>query len=163
VRGPEAIPVVTDPAEAIEHPYRAVLSVVAHGDSEQAEAIGRAAMAGIAGLPADVRATWEAVILAELNEAARVALEARMALNPEKYREKHPYYREALAKGRTEGETMGEARALLTMLSARGVAVSEAARERILACKQIDVLEGWIRRALTVTAVDEMFAEPDAS
>jgi hypothetical protein len=171
VRGPEAIPVVTDPAEAIEHPYRAVLSVVAHGDSEQAEAIGKAAMAGIAGFPTDVRATWEAVILAGLNEAARVALEAKMALNPEKYLEKHPLYRKAvtegerkgLIEGERKGRIEGEAQALLTMLAARGIPVSDAARERIIGCEQLDVIEGWIRRALTVSAADELFAAPDAS
>lgn len=147
VCAPTAIPKVTDPAEAARHPYRAVLSAVAHGWEPEAEAIGRAALEGVAAFPADERATWEEVILAGLNEAARKALEAWM--NLQGYPEKSRFYQQ------------GEANALLVFLAARGVPVSDVARARILACNERDMLERWIQRAVTVTTADDLF-KPDA-
>jgi hypothetical protein len=51
----------------------------------------------------------------------------------------------------------GVARSILTVLSGRGMPVSEQARERILACRDLDVLHDWLRRALTIDGTDELF------
>jgi len=59
------------------------------------------------------------------------------------------------ARGRAEGETRGRAAglalALLSVLSARDLAVSDAERQRILACAEPATLERWVRRAATAT------------
>lgn len=152
VRGPEVIPHITDPEEAAQHPFRAVFSAIAHGHTADGEAIGRAALEGVASFPEDERATWEEVILSSLDEAIRKALEAWMRLQG--YPEKSRFYQQ----GKADGEARGEARALLTLLEARGLSVSTEARERILACADLNVLDGWIRRAVTIASVDELFA-----
>lgn len=144
VCGPQAIPKLIDPTEAVKHPYRAVLSAIAHGWEPEAEAIGRAALRAVEALPSDERATWEEVILAGLDEAARKALEAWM--NLQGYPEKSRFYQ------------LGEATAVLKILSARGLQVSDVARARIVACTDPAVLERWIERAMTVAAADELFA-----
>jgi predicted transposase/invertase (TIGR01784 family) len=60
------------------------------------------------------------------------------------------------AEGRAEGEAKGKADALLQLLEARGIAVPEDARVRIMACQDIAQLETWLRRAATAAAVDEV-------
>jgi hypothetical protein len=37
--------------------------------------------------------------------------------------------------------------------------ISEEVRERILRCPDVDVLERWSARSVTVTSVEELFAE----
>src|SRR5262249_10345496 len=121
VRGPNAIPKIKDPAQAAQAPYRAVLSVVAHGNEPEAEGIARAAFEGIAGLPMDERAQLEQVILLALDEATRKALEAWMRLQG--YPEKSELYQQGRTAGKTEGKAEGEADALLTFLDVRGLVV----------------------------------------
>jgi hypothetical protein len=62
--------------------------------------------------------------------------------------------------GRTEGRTEGEAHALLTVLRARGIAVPEGARERILAQKDPACLERWLQKAVTAPSLAEVLDGP---
>jgi len=65
---------------------------------------------------------------------------------------------EAWRKVHAEGEAKGEARAVLRVLGARGIAVSESLRERVMACAELAMLETWLDRSLTVTSAEELFA-----
>lgn len=58
------------------------------------------------------------------------------------------------------GRADGEVRAVLLMLKARGLAVSEEARQRMVACQDIAQLDCWAERAATVSDVAELFVEP---
>ena len=51
------------------------------------------------------------------------------------------------ARGEARGEVRGEARGVLKVLDARGIAVSEALRERILSCTDPAMIDVWTRRA----------------
>jgi hypothetical protein len=62
--------------------------------------------------------------------------------------------RELAAQHEQLGEARGEARAVLTVLDARGVAVPADARERILACVDLTQLDVWLHRALIATTAD---------
>lgn len=64
---------------------------------------------------------------------------------------------EGHAEGREEGRAEGEIEAILTVLDARGLDIPSEARERISRCSDLHLLEKWIRRAVTVTSVDELF------
>jgi hypothetical protein len=64
---------------------------------------------------------------------------------------------EGLAKGRTEEA----ARAVLTVLRARGFAVPDAARERILAQKDPERLERWLEKAAVAASVTAVIDEPN--
>jgi hypothetical protein len=64
------------------------------------------------------------------------------------------------AEGRDEGRAEGEARALLTVLRGRGIAVADAARERILAERDRARLERWLEKAGTAATVAELLEEP---
>ncbi len=64
------------------------------------------------------------------------------------------------ADERNEGLAKGEARAVLTVLRARGVAVSDAARERILAQKDPERLDRWLEKAAVAASVSEVIDDP---
>jgi predicted transposase/invertase (TIGR01784 family) len=66
--------------------------------------------------------------------------------------------RAAEAKGRAEGEAKGRAHALVALLRARGLDVPPVLQERILACEDLAVLDGWIARAATASSIDEVVA-----
>lgn len=65
----------------------------------------------------------------------------------------------AEARGEARGETKGVAHSILQVLEARGLAVSEAQREEILGCRDLDRLRRWLRRAATLASVDEVLSE----
>jgi hypothetical protein len=60
---------------------------------------------------------------------------------------------EGLAEGRAEGEQQ----ALLEVLSARGLHVTEEERAHITWCTDPAQLMSWLRKSLTITAVGELF------
>ncbi len=65
----------------------------------------------------------------------------------------------ARAEGRSEGEASARARDVLTVLRVRGIAVPDAARERILAEKDPGRLERWHERAILAASVAEVIDE----
>jgi hypothetical protein len=67
--------------------------------------------------------------------------------------------RESLAQGREEGVVTGRAQSVLRVLAGRHVPVSEAVRERVLACGDLEVLDAWLDRALSVGEAEDLFAD----
>ena len=67
-------------------------------------------------------------------------------------------WKEARELGLAEAE--GEARALLTVLRGRGIAVPDAARERILAQKDPERLERWLEQAIVAASLADVLDEP---
>lgn len=62
-------------------------------------------------------------------------------------------------EGYRAGEARGEAKALLTVLRARGVEIPPDLEQRILGCSDVEVLESWLRRAATATTAAEVIRE----
>ena len=152
VLGRQAVPVITDPAEAARRPELAVLSAMAHGESEQGAAIASAVLPAVRGLDDERARFYGDLVLNSLNDAARRALEAMM----KGYEYQSDFAKKYVALGRSEGE----AYALLTVLRGRGIAVPDAARERILAEKDPARLERWLEKAGTSASVMEIFDDP---
>jgi hypothetical protein len=160
VLGREAVPIVVDPAEAARRPELAVLSAMAHGHGEHGAAIAAAVLPTIQRLDDERARFYGDLVLNSLNEAARRALEAMM----KGYEFQSDFAKKYVAlgrdQGRTEGRTEGEAHALLTVLQARGIAVPDGARERILAQKDPERLERWLQKAATAPSLDDVLDEP---
>jgi hypothetical protein len=97
------------------------------------------------------------LILATLSEAARRALDMAIA----NYQFQDEGLRKAWAKGKTEGEAKGAAEgkadSVLAVLDARGVAVTDAQRARIVASSDLSELDRWVRAAATVATCDDIF------
>jgi hypothetical protein len=156
-----AVPVVTDPAEAARRPELGVLSAMVHGETEQGATIAAAVLPVIRGLDDDRTRFYYDLVYNSLNEAARRALEAMM----KGYEYQTDFAKKYVAQGRAEGHAAGhaagEARALLTVLRARGIAVPDAVRERILAEKDPERLERWLEKAAVAASVAAVIDEPN--
>jgi hypothetical protein len=154
VIGPDAIPVITDEQAACRAPELAVLSAMAHGHEEVGQAIAQAVLTAVAGLEAGRVRLYIDLALSSLDDVARNALETLMQTGNYQYQSE--FARKYVAQG--------EAAALLEVLDARGIEVDEAARQRLLACTDFSQLKGWLRKAVTVTSVEELFeGEPPST
>ena len=68
------------------------------------------------------------------------------------------YLREQWDRAEAQGEQRGAAAlvaAVLDVLAARAIAVSDDQRATVLACKDLDELRGWVVRAATVEHADD--------
>jgi hypothetical protein len=142
------VPIVDDVERALSDPELAILSVMAHGkgDVEQAVRIGIAAVAGAESRRSDgLSVLYSDLIELALSEAARKAL--RML--PESYE---------LQSESGKRYAAGQAAAILTVLEARELSVTEEQRNRILSCVNLTSLDRWLRRAATASSGDELFA-----
>jgi hypothetical protein len=153
VIGPASVPVVRDEAEAMRFPELAVLSVMMHGQSEGAEAIGNAALTAVRGLDEERAMLYSDVVFLSLHTAARAILEGLMANGT------YQYQSDFAKRFIAQGEARGEARSILAVLSARGIEVPEAVRERVLACTDVATLDVWIARAVTAKAATDVFGD----
>lgn len=141
-----AIPVVTNLQEAARRPELAVLSAIAHGETDKAATIAIAVLPALHELADDRAKLYCGLVHLSLNDAAHQALEAV----------KRGYHG---AKGRAEGRTQEAARSLFIVLRARGIAVPDAIREHILAQKDLERLECWLEKAAVATLVTEVIDE----
>ncbi|MFJ2897824.1 hypothetical protein ACIO87_23400 [Streptomyces sp. NPDC087218] len=66
---------------------------------------------------------------------------------------------EGREEGREEGIAKERSLSVLRMLDRRGVAVSDAVRERIGSCRDLRTLDLWVDRAFTVKTTDELLDE----
>jgi hypothetical protein len=151
-----AVPVLTDPGEAARRPELGVLSAMAHGETEQGATIAAAVLPAIRELDDDRVRLYCDLVYNSLNEAARHALEAIM----KGYEYQSDFAKKYVAQGRAEGRTEEAARALLAVLRARGLAVPDAVRERILSQKDPERLERWLEKAAVAASVTAVLDEP---
>ena len=156
-----AIPVVTDPGEAARRPELGVLSAIAHGQTEQGATIAAAVLPAIQELDDDRVKLYYDLVYNSLNEAARRALEEIMKGYEYQSDFAKKYVAQGRAEGRAEGRTEEAARNVLTVLRARGLAVPDDARERILAQTDPERLERWLVKAAVASSVAEVLDEPN--
>jgi len=149
VLGPDAVPVVTDRAQAEADPELAVLSVMAHGrgDVDRAVQVALAAVAGAEHVSdRELSVLYFDLIDAALSEAARKAFQ----MLPQGYE----FQSETLRKN----VATTKAAAVVAVLEAREISLSDEQEKRILACLDIKLLDQWIRRAAIIASADELFA-----
>lgn len=150
VIGPDRVPVVTDPARASHNPALAVLSAIAHGDHPERDRILHALMSVL--VDDDLHERYADLVLANLPDAARHHLEKLMTTGTYEYQS--DFARRYFSKGKAEGE----AKALLALLDARGIEITDEARTRITECTDVDQLETWVRRAATIDSINDLFS-----
>ncbi|WP_437955159.1 DUF4351 domain-containing protein [Sorangium sp. So ce119] len=151
VLGREAVPIVTEPAEAARRPELAVLSALAHGSSEQGATIAAAVLPAIQELEEDRARFYGDLVLNSLNEAARRALEVIM----KGYEYQSDFAKKYVALGRQEGERA----ILLRLLRARFGELPDAAVARVEGAETA-ALERWAERVLSAKTLAEVLDEP---
>jgi hypothetical protein len=152
---PDDVPLVVDVELARANPALAVLSAICHGEHAEVEATFPALVEALRSLGPRTAILYYDVVLAGLPVATRARWEAFMSTTVG-YQYRSELLRELAAQHEELGEARGEARAVLTVLEGRGVAVPADVRDRILACTDLAELDTWLRRAGTATVVDDV-------
>ncbi len=81
--------------------------------------------------------------------------------NPVFVRKREEARAEGRAEGRADGRVEGKASAVIVLLTARGIALDDATRERILGERDAQQLDRWIIRAASCAMLAELFADAD--
>ena len=169
VVGPAVVPQVTDPAEAEKETELAILSAVAHGNGPNGLAVVTAALSALWRLDQEHAAVYFQIIFNALREPMQRALEALvMERQVEGKAVFPPFAQQLIDRGKLEGEVNGElrgraaeaARAVLTVLRVRGIAVPDAAREHILAQKDPERMERWLEKAAVAASIADVIDDP---
>ncbi|MFO0626448.1 MAG: hypothetical protein U0325_12615 [Polyangiales bacterium] len=121
-----------------------------------AQEIVRAVVAEVDAVPdMQLRDTLSRAIISMLGDDLLAVIEEMMMERLEI--PESPGFKALRRKIEAIGEARGEARALLTVLSARRLMVDDAARARIEGCDDAALLNRWIERAATAKDLDEVF------
>src|SRR5262249_42195360 len=148
---PPEVPLLTDVDLARANPALAVLSAICHGGEADVGAAFPAIAEALNALGPQQAVLDYDIVLAGLPQAPRARWEAYMSTAVDS-----EYRSELLREVDARGQALGEARAVLTVLDARGVPVPEAIREQILACTDLTQLDTWLRRATTATEAEDV-------
>jgi hypothetical protein len=155
VLGPATVPVVTDDGQARRFPELAVLSAMAHGGNPEGEPILRALLAALDEVDQEHLTLYTGVVMAALPAAARRHLEAMLTTTAQGFRD---YGSDFVNRYVNQGRAEAEGDAVLKILAARGIGVTDHDRERITSCRDLDQLGTWISRAATADSIDDVFA-----
>lgn len=149
------MPLVADVGLARANPALAVFSALCHGGDPGVEAVFPALVEALRTLGPGKAILYYDIVLAGLPQATRARWEAYMstAIDSEYHSE---LLRELDARAQAVGEARGEGRAVLTVLDARGVPVSDAVREQILSCTDLARLDAWLRRAVGAATAEDV-------
>lgn len=153
VVGPKGVPLVRDEEHAQRDPELAVLSALVHGRDVQAAEVAMAALNAARQLDDNRAALYVDLVLAHISGATRALLEELMASRNYEYQS--DFARRYFGEGRAEGE----AEAILKVLATRNIDVPADARERILSCKDLALLDTWLTRAVTARNASEVLGE----
>ena len=152
------VPMVIDQDLARANPTLAVLAALCHGDSPNIDAMFPALSAALQAVGPKNTISYNDIVLAGLSETARVRWEAFMTTSANQYLSER--FRDIATKaeqeGRAEGEALGKAEAVLSVLGLREVTFHAEARDQILGCSDLDQLEVWLRRAVVATTIDDV-------
>lgn len=151
VLSPNTVPAVTSVVDAQKSPELAVLSAIVHGGGPPQVAVPIAIAAATAahGLDRDRFLLYFGLIQATLSDAARKAFKMQS--------HRHLFFTEESRQQFDKGRASAKAADVIVVLEARGLTVSDAQRQRIVATTDLELLDRWVPRAVTVTAVDELF------
>lgn len=165
VLGPHQTPVVADPQVASTNPELAVLSSIAHANSEQRDLVFDALLAALHATTDEHATLYHDLVLSALPAAARHHLEALMSTGLREYRSDfvrknvNQGRAEGRAEGRAQGRTQGKIEDILAVLAAREIGIPDDARARITGCDDLDQLDRWIRRAATASSIADLFTD----
>ncbi|MEW9556297.1 hypothetical protein [Nonomuraea sp. NPDC050783] len=151
--GPDQLPPLADPAQAADRLELAVLSVMAHGADRS---VARAFLTALSKVEEERGARYLEYAYHLSPVEVRRALEESMSSDA--WPMHSPFAREHFLRGRAAGVAEGKARALLTVLRARGVTLTDDALSAITSCTDQEQLDEWAHRAATALRVEELFA-----
>ncbi|WP_328358735.1 hypothetical protein OG800_21230 [Streptomyces sp. NBC_00445] len=167
VAGPDNMPVIIDARTVAKNLPLAVLSALAHARSRDGdailEAIGSALQELLETDPATAKYFFDFLEVTLGKTPAGEKWKAIMSTFVSYFPGRGTVRETAYLEGKAEGRAEGEAKAILIVLDARGIAVPDSVRERITTCTDPDRVDAWLERSRTVERAEDLFAEdPEA-
>ncbi|AJE85377.1 hypothetical protein SLNWT_5001 [Streptomyces albus] len=157
VVGPDNTPVITDPSTAAEDIPLAALSAITHAYDKGADAILKALAGALKTVDETTAGTFvELVSLGLTNSPALNTWRTLMAVDLSFFRS--PIANEIRDEGRQEGRASAKAEDVLKVLDARGITLTDAHRQHLTTCQDLDLLDTWFDRSLVATTGQEIFA-----
>ncbi|WP_299541899.1 hypothetical protein [uncultured Streptomyces sp.] len=165
VAGPHNMPVITDVAEARKDLALATLAAITHADDPDVGAILKTLSAALRDAPADI--TNPIVELTAQGLGTRpaatqwrnlVAVDLSFYTSPLSEEIRDEGRAEGRDEGRAEGQAVERAQALLRVLEARQIPLTDETRATITTCHDLELLRHWFDRALTATTPEEILA-----
>ena len=173
VLGPDNLPTITSPREAGKNLALATLAAMTHSKDRNLDAILEA-LASALGSADEESADYffELLEIGLGNTPARENWRNLMAVGtyfPGRGTLKEETYLKAKAEGMAEGKAEGKAeaqaeeraRSIISVLEARQIPTLADQRQRITECTDLDILDLWLRRAITATEAEDLFAEDE--
>jgi hypothetical protein len=156
---PDDVPLVVDVDVARTSPALAVLAAICHGDQAEVETAFPALVEALRAAGPKQALLYYDVVLAGLPVATRTRWEA-FVTSVAGYEFQSEFFRNLAAQYKEEfqarGEARGEAKAIVTVLEGRGLAVPTDVRDLIMECSDGEQLDVWLRRAITATTVEDV-------
>ena len=171
VLGPDGLPRVVAATGPERAPEEVLLSALVHADAPDAGDLAPRLVDALARVDEPLGALYIDLIIRRASKVLRAKLEEMMLEGyvPQTRLAKHYLaWRAALrreaeaqaqahAEGVAAGRAEGVAAAVLDILDVRGLSVSDELRARVLACRDLALLDGWLRRAVTVASAEAVF------
>ncbi|MGW1276593.1 hypothetical protein ACWD4V_06470 [Streptomyces tsukubensis] len=161
VLGPENLPVITSAQEARKHLALATLSALTHTTHPESNAILEALASALGSAAADGESGDYFTELLEIglgDTPAGAHWRNLMAVGTY-FPGRGTMLEKSFLKGVAAGQAEERSRLILSVLEKRGLPVADDHRERIADCSDLDVLDVWWDRVLTVTSAEELFIE----
>jgi len=145
---PSSVPVIDTVEAAQKAPELAVLSALVHGGGpvETAVAVALAASTAAHALHRDQFLLSFGLIHAALGPAARKAFDMQFQGITRFYDE-----------SQQQSYNRGRIQSVIDVLEARGLPISDEQRRRIRESNDSDTIDLWVRRAVTIASVDDLF------
>lgn len=163
VLGPDNVPVITKPEEAKANMALTAFSAITHGRSKRVNAILDAMAHALGEAEPDVLNYYDELLEIGLDGSPAQAIWRDLMSTSSYFPGRGTLVEQnqliGEARGEVRGEAKGRAADVVRMLERRGIALSEAERERVLTCQDLDTLGVWFDRAFDVETTDELFAE----
>lgn len=161
VLGPSEIPLIEDPAQAIENPALTLLSLLARGPASKL-AVVLAALERLDQVDSRDRNVYTHLVFRAIGAQLQRAVEAHytMLRDYPEFKDPPPALKplfDLIDRSKAEGKAEGEADAVLQILALRKVHLEGEQQAHIAACRDLVQLRVWLERALTATTAAELF------
>ncbi|MFD5552858.1 hypothetical protein ACFWIA_03355 [Streptomyces sp. NPDC127068] len=155
VIGPDNAPVITSAAEAARNLALATFAAMTHGKDRDITPILDALATALGSVELDTAEYFSELLELGLGDTqARNTWRNMMSVGTY-FPGRGTIVEESYLKGRTDGRAV----TIIDILGMRGLTIPDGVRERITSTTDEDTLIQWLERALTATAVDDLFVD----
>ncbi|MFE0425652.1 hypothetical protein [Streptomyces sp. NPDC058953] len=161
VVGPDNLPVITSPREARQNLAMATLSALTHSTHPELDAILKALASALGSAAQDGESGDYFTELLEIglgDTPAGTHWRNLMAVGTY-FPGRGTMIERSFLKGVAEGRAEERSRLILSVLEKREIPIADDHRARIADCVDLEVLDGWWDRVLTVDSAEELFIE----